>query len=248
MADDPQPEGEQPEQPGNDDLPLSQDEVDALLSGGGPAAPEPAADDAAAEAMPTQSDAEAAAEAAMLAALESDTPLTQEEVDALAAAALESAGAAAGEPQEDEPPASPLLTDDVLDRLFGEAAPGPPTGGSQPTPLGFDDVELEPEEKPTRFSAAAAHTAAPSPIREGTGETVRDLDLLAEVVLTVCAEIGRSEMTIEEVLKLGPGSLIELDKLAGEPVELLVNDRRIARGEVVVVDDSFGVRITELGP
>lgn len=76
---------------------------------------------------------------------------------------------------------------------------------------------------------------------------VGDTDLLAEVVLTLNAEIGRTEMTINDVLKLRPGSIIELDKLAGEPVELLISDRCVARGEVVVVDDNFGIRITGLG-
>jgi flagellar motor switch protein FliN/FliY len=55
-------------------------------------------------------------------------------------------------------------------------------------------------------------------------------------------------MTIEEILKLGPGSVIELEKLAGEPVDVLVNDWLIARGEVVVIDDRFGVRITDVIP
>jgi len=219
MADDPQPQGDaQDEANEQQDLTLSQDEVDALLGGGSPAPTEPADEDQqpAAEGF-AQSEEELAAEAAMLAAAEAE------------------------ERGED----SPLLTDDVLNRLFGESSTE-----STPGPASFDveEVDLEGDDKPTRFGAAHAPAAAPKPIREGAGESVRELDLLADVVLTVCAEIGRSEMTIEDVLKLGPGSLIELDKLAGEPVELLVNDRRIARGEVVVVDDSFGVRITELGP
>jgi flagellar motor switch protein FliN/FliY len=55
-------------------------------------------------------------------------------------------------------------------------------------------------------------------------------------------------MNIEEILHLGPGSVVELDKLAGEPVDVLVNDKMIARGEVVVLDDRFGVRITDVLP
>ena len=101
------------------------------------------------------------------------------------------------------------------------------------------------------FSAAAAafsKGSAAEALRTGPrAQNVGDLDLLAEVVLTVSAEIGRMDITIQDLLKLGPGSLIELDKLVGEPVELLINDRCIARGEVVVVADNFGVRITELG-
>jgi flagellar motor switch protein FliN/FliY len=78
------------------------------------------------------------------------------------------------------------------------------------------------------------------------GERVSDFDLLNDVVLTVRAELGRTHITIEDILKLGAGSLVELNKLAGEPIDLYVNDRLIARGEVVVVDENFGVRVTEI--
>jgi len=66
------------------------------------------------------------------------------------------------------------------------------------------------------------------------------------VPLPVSIELGRTTMTIEDILNLGPGSIVELDKLAGEPVDLLVNYRMIAKGEVVVVDENFGIRITDL--
>jgi len=66
------------------------------------------------------------------------------------------------------------------------------------------------------------------------------------VSLTVTAELGTCKMLVEDILKLGTGSVVELDRLAGGPVDLLVNDRLVARGEVVAVDDNFGVRITEL--
>ncbi len=71
-------------------------------------------------------------------------------------------------------------------------------------------------------------------------------DLIMDVSMRVTVELGRSSMTVEEVLSLGPGSVVELDKLAGEPVDVLVNDQLIARGEVVVVDENFGVRVTEI--
>ncbi len=74
----------------------------------------------------------------------------------------------------------------------------------------------------------------------------RNLDLLLDVSLPVTIELGRTSMLIRDVLDLGPGSVVELDKLSGEPVDLYVNDRKFARGEVVVVDEYFGVRITEL--
>jgi flagellar motor switch protein FliN/FliY len=67
-----------------------------------------------------------------------------------------------------------------------------------------------------------------------------------DVSMRVTVELGRSSLTVEEILELGPGSVVELNKLAGEPVDILVNDRLIARGEVVVVDENFGVRVTEI--
>lgn len=73
-----------------------------------------------------------------------------------------------------------------------------------------------------------------------------NLDVLLHVPLSITAELGTCKMSVAEVLKLGAGSIIELDRLAGGPVDLLCNDKLIARGEVVAVDENFGVRITEL--
>jgi len=82
----------------------------------------------------------------------------------------------------------------------------------------------------------------------GASASHTNLDLLLGVTLQVTVELGRTKMNIEEILNLGPGSVIELEKLAGEPVDVLVNDKMIARGEVVVLDDRFGVRITDVLP
>ncbi|MCH9023077.1 MAG: flagellar motor switch protein FliN [Planctomycetes bacterium] len=74
------------------------------------------------------------------------------------------------------------------------------------------------------------------------------IELLRDVELNVKIELGRSEMTIEEILKLGNGSVVELDKLAGDPVDILVNEQLIARGEVLVLNENFCVRINEIIP
>lgn len=71
-------------------------------------------------------------------------------------------------------------------------------------------------------------------------------ELLLDVPLEVMVQLGRTRMTIQELLSLGPGSVIELDKVAGEPLDIIVNDRLVARGEAVVVNDKFGVRITDI--
>nr|1YAB_A Chain A, chemotaxis protein [Thermotoga maritima MSB8]1YAB_B Chain B, chemotaxis protein [Thermotoga maritima MSB8] len=72
------------------------------------------------------------------------------------------------------------------------------------------------------------------------------LELLLDIPLKVTVELGRTRMTLKRVLEMIHGSIIELDKLTGEPVDILVNGKLIARGEVVVIDENFGVRITEI--
>jgi flagellar motor switch protein FliN/FliY len=74
----------------------------------------------------------------------------------------------------------------------------------------------------------------------------RNIDLLMDVNLPVSIELGRTKMSISDILALGPGSVVELSKLAGEPVDVMVNFKTVARGEVVVIDENFGVRITQL--
>ena len=73
-----------------------------------------------------------------------------------------------------------------------------------------------------------------------------DLKRLHDVPVELAVEIGRTTMTIRETLELAPGAIVSLNRLAGEPVDLLVNGRPLARGEVVVIDEEFGLRITEV--
>jgi flagellar motor switch protein FliN len=73
-----------------------------------------------------------------------------------------------------------------------------------------------------------------------------NIDLLMDVSLRVSVELGRTRMQLAQILELQHGSVIELDRLAGDPVDVFVNDCMVARGEVVIVDDKFGVRITEM--
>jgi flagellar motor switch protein FliN/FliY len=81
---------------------------------------------------------------------------------------------------------------------------------------------------------------------ENNNDQTRRLDLLLDVPLDIAVELGRARMSIQDLLTLGPGSVIELDKIAGEALDILVNDRLVARGEAVVVNDKFGVRITDI--
>jgi flagellar motor switch protein FliN len=79
-----------------------------------------------------------------------------------------------------------------------------------------------------------------------TNEGTKSLDLILDIPLTVAVELGRSKMLINDLLQLGQGSVIELEKLVGEPLEVLVNQKLVARGEVVVVNEKFGVRLTDI--
>ncbi|MFN3740631.1 MAG: flagellar motor switch protein FliN [Thermodesulfovibrionales bacterium] len=79
-----------------------------------------------------------------------------------------------------------------------------------------------------------------------TKSSQKDLDFLLDIPLEITVELGRARMLIRDLLQLGQGSILELDKMAGEPLEILVNNRLVARGEVVVVNDKFGIRLTEV--
>jgi flagellar motor switch protein FliN/FliY len=99
----------------------------------------------------------------------------------------------------------------------------------------------------------APNASDPKPLQPGelkkpagkTGQPL-DLDFLLDIPLQVKVEVGRTRMQISELLQLGKGSVVELNKLLGEPFEVLVNEKLVARGEVVVVNDHFGVRLTDI--
>jgi flagellar motor switch protein FliN/FliY len=153
----------------------------------------------------------------------------------------------------------------------GPQDPGAPAPESSASPAASDATgeEAQPDSDSTSVDAFAAQMgqaieeetasdslpedAAPMDVpdldgmRAPTGSSAGlDIDLLSDVELNVKIELGRSRMTVDEVLKLGEGSVVELDKLAGDPVDVFVNDRLVARGEVLVLNDNFCVRINEI--
>ena len=102
-----------------------------------------------------------------------------------------------------------------------------------------------PEFTPNELAAPAATSGGGGGgLFESSGNRV--LDMLLDVPLNMTIELGRTQMSIRRILEMGPGSIIELDRFAGEPVDLLVNNKVVARGEVVVVDENFGIRIVSL--
>jgi flagellar motor switch protein FliN/FliY len=92
----------------------------------------------------------------------------------------------------------------------------------------------------------ADQTGGMAPRTPGAAAIRGGLDMLHDVEMEVSAELGRTRMSVRELLSLTPGAIVELDRAAGSPADLLVNGRLIARGEVVVVDENFGIRITEI--
>ena len=84
------------------------------------------------------------------------------------------------------------------------------------------------------------------PVGAGGASGSADLERLNDVMVELTVEVGRTRMTLGQALALGPGSVITLDRLADQPVDLLVNGMPVARGEVVVIDEEFGLRITEV--
>ena len=167
------------------------------------------------------------------------------------AGAMESAIASASAPAPPEsPPATGTfsmgLTQEELEAaelLDVEIPSDPAPSFVAPEPPPMAPPQLR---EPTPIGPAASR-ARFAPVAEAPAPTARSgIDLLAGLQMNVTVELGRTELTVSEVLGLGPGSVIELDRLAGEPVDILVNDRLIARGEVVVVDENFGIRVVEV--
>lgn len=94
--------------------------------------------------------------------------------------------------------------------------------------------------------AAGAPASGGKKAVEGNGQKDRNLNLILDIPLKVTVELGRTKMPVSELLNLTQGSVIELSKLAGEPMEVYVNDKLIARGEAVVINEKFGVRLTDV--
>lgn len=108
----------------------------------------------------------------------------------------------------------------------------------------------QPSSSPLDESADPAQTARTPQLAEfeqtmmSTAEV--PIGMLLDLILPVSIELGRTSMTVQEILRLGRGSVIQLDRLAGEPIDIYVGDRRLAEGEVVVLGENFGVRITRV--
>ena len=104
------------------------------------------------------------------------------------------------------------------------------------------------EEEMVESVEEKAHTEVPEVADEEVQEASEggDLDFILDIPLDITVELGRTSMCIKDLLQLGQGAVVELSKLAGEPMEIFVNGKLFARGEVVVVNEKFGVRLTDI--
>lgn len=179
-----------------------------------------------------------------------DGLLSQDEINA----ALQAAGMESEMEQQTPPPASseaspaqePDTRVDASGRPFDEVAK------AMAEAIAAEQAVAKAAPEPSAPAAGTTQTAAQPfeipTLPPGTLPTTpaHSLDLLRDVDLSVKIELGRSRMLVEDVLRLGEGSVVELDKLAGDPVDVLVNDRLVARGEVLVLNDNFCVRINDI--
>jgi flagellar motor switch protein FliN len=149
-----------------------------------------------------------------------DTPTNAGDSKAAAALAAVQAAIAAAKSGLSPAPAAPAT----------QSAASAPSAPAPSAPPAVAAVAFQPP-----VFDRAAHIAPP-----------KGIDLLSDVNLNVKIELGRTRMLVEDVLKLNEGAVVELDKLAGDPVDVFVNDRHIARGEVLVLNDNFCVRINEI--
>lgn len=197
--------------------------------------------------------------------------LSQEDIDRLlSGAGTEADRPAETEAQQAEPDAASVSSPDASDpqdggpppkneALLGDIPAEPQAPEPAPSPLGLGlglgpSADADPAVGSAQHSSAFAppqsptvrqvqFTQLPEPSRRSTSSPI---DLILDVNLKVTVELGRTSLPIAEILQLGPGAVIELDKLAGEPVDVLVNGKLVAKAEVVVIDENFGVRITEI--
>lgn len=152
--------------------------------------------------------------------------LSQEEIDK----AFETVNGSGGESGKTDDSSVSVSQDEIETAVNGEAS----EAQSRTKTTSDDEINIV---RPKAFENFS------KPESSGTGQNI---DMLLDVTLPISIELGRTSMPIEDILNLGPGSVVELNRLAGEPVDLLVNDKLIAKGEVVVVDENFGVRVTSM--
>jgi flagellar motor switch protein FliN/FliY len=162
-------------------------------------------------------------------------------------------------PDQNTTSASSSASDDWADALAEQARSAPPTQADGLKPAD-DWADALAEQNAAGSAPAAAPAPAPAskpavkpaassvfkPLAGSAEKSTADIDLIMDVPVQLTVELGRTRLTIKNLLQLGQGSVVELDGLAGEPMDIFVNGYLIAQGEVVVVDDKYGIRLTDI--
>lgn len=166
----------------------------------------------------------------------SSGPLSQEDLDKL----LEEGGGQS----TDEKSAKEQKTEDNVDwsDAFKEAADGGDTAAAK----AIKEKSTGPQSSASETHVAEADFSELKPESSPSEGSRPELDFLLEIPLDISVEIGRSSMKIKELLQLGQGSIVELNKMAGEPADIYVNKKLMAKGEVVVVNEKFGIKLVEI--
>lgn len=218
-------EGVKPE-PSTGGAKLSQEEIERLMNGGAPSAPPPASSGSG---KLSQEEIErlmsGGAPSAPPPASSGSGKLSQEEIEQLMSGMAPSAAQAAP-PRQPEPQQSSARPYEAA----GQYMPAPPAYAGEPRVINTKPVQLPPLDVADKIGQ----------------EQAQNLELIMSVPLEVSVEIGRTRRKVEDILTFSKGSLVVLDKLAGDQVDLFVNGLCVARGDVVVIDDNFGIRITEV--
>ena len=205
---------------------LSQEEIERLMSGGAPSAPPPASSGSG---KLSQEEIErlmsGGAPTAPPPASSGSGKLSQEEIEQLMSGMAPSAAQAAP-PRQPEPQQSSARPYEAA----GQYMPAAPAYAGEPRVINTKPVQLPPLDVADKIGQ----------------EQAQNLELIMSVPLEVSVEIGRTRRKVEDILTFSKGSLVVLDKLAGDQVDLFVNGLCVARGDVVVIDDNFGIRITEV--
>ena len=205
---------------------LRQEEIEQLMSGGAPSAPPPASSGSG---KLSQEEIErlmsGGAPSAPPPASSGSGKLSQEEIEQLMSGMAPSAAQAAP-PRQPEPQQSSARPYEAA----GQYMPAPPAYAGEPRVINTKPVQLPPLDVADKIGQ----------------EQAQNLELIMSVPLEVSVEIGRTRRKVEDILTFSKGSLVVLDKLAGDQVDLFVNGLCVARGDVVVIDDNFGIRITEV--
>jgi flagellar motor switch protein FliN len=191
-----------------------------------------------------------------------DDAVTNDSIDALLKEAEAAAKASdpGSTPADPSAPSGAPATSEAAAAIAPAAAPAPSAEAGAPA----REPTIEELLQQANFEDATAHSAGPN---DSVGNApppdtqefklpsfqqvmadaqVSNIDLLRDVDLNVKIELGRSRMLVEDVLRLSEGSVVELDKLAGDPVDIFVNEKLVARGEVLVLNDNFCVRVNEI--